>query len=132
MVTSTLISTAAVVTFVPINDAGKAIAFYRDLLGLTLVEDQSPFALIFDLDGIMLRATFVGEFKPQVFTILGWDVDDIAASVTELKEAGVTFLRIAGMNDDHPLAIWTAPGGAQIAWFHDPFGNGLSLTQFPG
>jgi predicted enzyme related to lactoylglutathione lyase len=34
------------------------------------------------------------------------------------------------MNDNDPHGIWTAPGGARIAWFKDPDGNVLSLTEF--
>jgi catechol 2,3-dioxygenase-like lactoylglutathione lyase family enzyme len=119
------------VAFVPINDKDKALAFYRDKLGLTFLEDQSPFALIFDLSGTTFRVTFAGDFKPQPFTILGWQVSDIAATVSELTAAGVAFNRYPGMNDSHPLAIWTAPGGTQVAWFNDPFGNVLSLQQNP-
>jgi catechol 2,3-dioxygenase-like lactoylglutathione lyase family enzyme len=126
------LSASALVAFVPITDGAKAIAFYRDKLGLTLVEDQSPFALVFEAHGTMIRATFAGEFKPHPFTVLGWHVEDIAASVRELDAAGVCFNRYPGMNDGHPLGIWTAPGGAQVAWFNDPFGNVLSLTQFAG
>ena len=119
------------VAFVPIADKDKALAFYRDQLGLTFVDDQSPFALVFDLSGTILRATFAGDFKPQPFTILGWQAEDIAATVTELTAAGVQFNRYPGMNDTHPLGIWTAPGGTQVAWFTDPFGNTLSLQQNP-
>ncbi|HEX4322770.1 MAG TPA: VOC family protein [Acidobacteriaceae bacterium] len=119
------------VTFVPIGDKDKALAFYRDQLGLTFVEDQSPFALVFDLSGTVLRATFAGDFKPQKFTILGWRVADIEAVAKELQSAGVSFNRYPGMNDQHPYAIWTAPGGTQVAWFTDPFGNVLSLQQDP-
>ena len=119
------------VAFVPITDKEQALAFYRDQLGLTFVADQSPFALIFDLNGTQLRATFTPDFKPQPFTILGWRVPHIEAVATQLQEAGVRFNRYPGMNDQHPLAIWTAPGGTQIAWFTDPFGNVLSLQQEP-
>lgn len=119
------------VAFVPIADKEKALAFYRDQLGLFLIADESPFALVFDLHGTILRATFAGEFKPQQFTILGWQVPDIAATAQGLVEAGVQFNRYPGMNDSHPLAIWTAPGGTQVAWFSDPFGNVLSLQQNP-
>jgi catechol 2,3-dioxygenase-like lactoylglutathione lyase family enzyme len=118
------------VAFVPINDKDQALAFYRDQLGLKFVDDQSPFALVFDLNGTTFRVTFAGDFKPQPFTILGWETADIAATVSELTAAGVVFNRYPGMNDRHPLAIWTAPGGTQVAWFNDPFGNTLSLTQF--
>ena len=126
------LSNSALVAFVPITDGAKAIAFYQGKLGLTLVEDQSPFALVFEADGVMIRATFAGEFKAQPFTVLGWQVEDIAATIRELDAAGVCFNRFPGMNDAHPLGIWTAPGGAQVAWFNDPFGNVLSLTQFAG
>ena len=119
------------VAFVPIADKEKALAFYRDQLGLTLVVDQSPFALVFDLNGTQFRATFAPEFKPQPFTILGWRVADIAETAGRLQEAGVSFNRYPGLNDQHPLAIWTAPGGTQVAWFTDPFGNVLSLQQEP-
>ena len=127
---SAVLTTAAVMTFVPINDKAKAIAFYEGKLGFTLVEDQSPFALVFDLNGIMLRATFAEEFTPQQFTILGWHVPDIASAVQELEAAEVVFARYPWMQTTGPLPIWTAPRGAQIAWFNDPFGNVLSLTQF--
>lgn len=123
------LSTISHVAFVPIEDKDKALAFYRDQLGLTLLSDQSPFALVFDLNGVMLRATFAGKFKPQPFTILGWQIADIAATVRALTDAGVAFNRYPGMNDTHPLGIWTAPGGTQVAWFADPFGNILSLQQ---
>ena len=127
-----VLATAQPGAFVPIGDKETALAFYRDTLGLAFVDDQSPFALVFRLGGeahgILLRATFAGEFKPQPFTVLGWHVDDIAAAVTALTEAGVAF-------NNYPWTggsiIWTAPGGAQIAWFNDPFGNVLSLAQFP-
>lgn len=131
MTNSPRLSAIPHVAFVPIADKDKALAFYRDQLGLTFVDDQSPFALVFDLSGTILRATFAGDFKPQPFTILGWQAKDIAATVTELTAAGVQFNRYPGMNDTHPLGIWTAPGGTQVAWFNDPFGNTLSLQQNP-
>ena len=118
---------AAHVAFVPINDGAKALAFYRDVLGLRLVEDQAPFALVFDLHGTMLRATFAGEFTPQKFTVLGWQVGDIDAAVEGLTAAGVVFNKYPWMQGEG--VVWTAPGGTRIAWFHDPFGNVLSLQS---
>ena len=125
------LSAALPVAFVPIADKDKALAFYRDQLGLNLRLDQSPFALIFDLHGTILRATFAKDFQPQPFTILGWHVADIESTVQSLKAAGVSFNVYPGMNDTHPLSIWTAPGGTMVAWFTDPFGNVLSLSQNP-
>lgn len=121
------LSNCAHVAFVPISDGPKALAFYRDALGLRLVEDQAPFALVFDLNGTMLRATFAGEFKAQPFTILGWQVSDIDAAVHTLEAAGVVFNKYPWMQGDG--VVWTSPSGARIAWFQDPFGNVLSLQS---
>jgi hypothetical protein len=77
----------------------------------------------------MLRIARVREFQPQPFTVLGWQVKDIAASIRELARRGVRFERYGFFEQDE-LGIWRAPGGAQIAWFKDPDGNTLSLTQF--
>jgi catechol 2,3-dioxygenase-like lactoylglutathione lyase family enzyme len=100
------------------------------VLGLRLVEEEKPFALVFDANGIMLRVTPGGEHKPASGTVLGWEVESIERTVEQLTSAGVEFLRYPGLNDSDPLGIWTSPSGARIAWFHDPDGNVLSLTQF--
>ena len=121
------LSNYASVAFIPISDGPKALAFYRDMLRLPLVEDQAPFALVFDLNGTTLRATFAGEFKAQPFTILGWQVSDIEAAVHGLEAAGVVFNKYPWMQSDG--VVWTAPGGTRIAWFQDPFGNVLSLQS---
>ncbi len=62
--------------------------------------------------------------------MLGWEVDSIETTVEQLTKAGVNFLRFPGMNDNNSLGIWDAPSGARIAWFNDPDGNVLSVTQF--
>jgi catechol 2,3-dioxygenase-like lactoylglutathione lyase family enzyme len=119
-----------IIAFVHITDWARARAFYEDVIGLRLVEEEKPFALVFDANGIMLRLTPGGEHKPAPGTVLGWDVESIEATVGRLQSAGVEFLRYPGMNDGDPLGIWTSPSGARVAWFHDPDGNVLSLTQF--
>jgi hypothetical protein len=63
------------------------------------------------------------------YTVLGWQVTDIAAAARELQGVGVKFERYAGMSQDE-LCIWTSPSGARIAWFKDPDGNVLSITEF--
>jgi hypothetical protein len=72
----------------------------------------------------------VRELHPQPFTVLGWDVVSIETIITQLTASGIEFLRFPGMNDTDPLGIWTAPSGARVAWFKDPEGNVLSVTQF--
>ena len=118
-----------IMSFVGVRDPEIAKQFYRDKLGLRLVEEQMPFALVFDAQGIMLRVTIVGKFTPHPYTVLGWETRNIAAEIARLVKSGVVFERFPGMPQDD-LGIWTAPGGAKIAWFKDPDGNILSLTQF--
>jgi catechol 2,3-dioxygenase-like lactoylglutathione lyase family enzyme len=119
-----------IMAFAPTLDANKARPFYEGVLGLHVLS-QDNFALALDANGIMLRVTNVPpSFKPQPFTILGWQVPDIAKSVSDLKQKGVRFEHF-GMPTQDAEGIWTAPGGAKVAWFKDPDGNILSLTQFP-
>jgi catechol 2,3-dioxygenase-like lactoylglutathione lyase family enzyme len=117
-----------VIAFVSTTDLARARAFYADVLGLAFVED-SPFACVFDAHGTMLRVTAVVDLTPAPFTVLGWRVGDIAAAVESLTSRGVVFSRYDGMGQDD-LGVWSTPGGDQVAWFTDPDGNTLSLTQF--
>jgi catechol 2,3-dioxygenase-like lactoylglutathione lyase family enzyme len=117
-----------IMAFVGVRDPEHARAFYRDTLGLHIVTEQLPFALVFDAHGIMLRVSIVQEVAPAPYTVLGWEVPDAAAAVQELTSAGVEFERFKGMNQDD-LGVWKSPGGARVAWFKDPDGNLLSLTQ---
>ncbi|MEI9969022.1 MAG: VOC family protein [Terracidiphilus sp.] len=130
MTQGSILGTSKLVAFVATTDSIRARAFYEGLLGLRLVEDEQPFALVFDANGIMLRVTAVHEHHPAPFTVLGWGVPSIEDTVERLTSAGVEFQRYPGINDGDPNAIWTAPGGARVAWFKDPDGNVLSVTQF--
>lgn len=124
-----LLDSAPIIAFTATVDAERAKAFYRDQLGLKLVE-ESGFALVFDAGGTMLRVQRVQEVLGGKYTALGWHVSDIAAKVAELEAAGVKFENY-GMPGQDEKGIWTPPGGnAKIAWFKDPDGNILSLTQF--
>jgi len=116
------------VSFVAISDASRSRAFYEGTLGLSLVSDD-PFALVFDANGTTIRLQKVPEFRPQPFTALGWTVDDIEAVVVALKQKSVTCERFPGMDQDE-LGVWVSPSGARVAWFKDPDGNVLSLTEF--
>jgi catechol 2,3-dioxygenase-like lactoylglutathione lyase family enzyme len=119
-----------VVAFVTIRDPEKAISFYRDQLGLRLVSDERPFAIVFDVHGTMLRLAISPEANPVPSTVLGWRVPNIEAAVRDLLAAGVVFERYGFMQQDE-LGIWSSPNGAKVAWFKDPDGNVLSLSQHP-
>lgn len=118
------------ISFVATRDPVASRAFYEGKLGLKLVSDE-PFALVFELNGHMLRIAKVNELIPAKHTVLGWRVGDIAEAVRNLSARGVMFDRFAGMAQDE-LGIWVSPSGAKVAWFKDPEGNNLSHTQFPG
>jgi catechol 2,3-dioxygenase-like lactoylglutathione lyase family enzyme len=122
-----------IVAFVPSKNPTKARAFYEGILGLKFVSED-PFAAVFDANGVMIRVANISSvkgFKPAPFTILGWLVDDIAKTVNALSKKSVKFERFAGMDQDR-LGIWRSPSGAKIAWFKDPEGNVLSVTQHQG
>jgi catechol 2,3-dioxygenase-like lactoylglutathione lyase family enzyme len=123
-----MLQTAKVIAFVGSADLGQARVFYERTLGLRMIE-RNEFACVFDLDGTMLRVTAVAEVMRAGYTVLGWQVSDIAAVVRGLTAKSVAFLRYAGMDQDES-GVWTTPGGDQVAWFADPGGNVLSLTQF--
>lgn len=116
------------ISFVATLDACAAKAFYADVLGLHLVAED-PFALVFDVNGRMLRISTVEVLNPASHTVLGWAVDNVESKVLDLKEKGVEFQHFAGMGQD-TNGIWTSPSGERIAWFKDPDGNNLSLTEF--
>jgi catechol 2,3-dioxygenase-like lactoylglutathione lyase family enzyme len=116
------------INFVATSNATKAQEFYEKVLGLTFVSGDQ-FALVFEADGIMLRIQKVDKVNPQGYTVLGWKVSDIKQEVVKLTKQGVQFARYEGMNQDKN-GIWTAPSKAKIAWFADPDGNILSLTEF--
>jgi catechol 2,3-dioxygenase-like lactoylglutathione lyase family enzyme len=115
------------VAFVSTAQPPAAMEFYREVLGLPLV-DESEFALVFDANGTMLRVAIAAAVNPAPYTVLGWAVKDIEGAVDALLEAGVTFKRFEGMAQDE-RGIWQSPSSAQVAWFTDPDGNVLSLTQ---
>jgi len=123
-----MLSTAAFIGFIPVRATTTARAFYEGTLGLTVVE-ETPYALVLEANGTMLRLTCVSDLTVQPFTIAGWSVPDITATVRSLAGRGVAFRRYDGMVQDD-LGIWTAPSGDLVAWFGDPDDNTLSLTEF--
>jgi catechol 2,3-dioxygenase-like lactoylglutathione lyase family enzyme len=123
-----MLNAQKLVAFVPTADATKARSFYQGILGMRVVSEDA-FALVLDANGTMLRVTNVQNFKPQQFTILGWGVGDIEKAVSDLNQRGIRFENY-GMPEQDERGIWKSPSGARIAWFKDPDGNVLSLTQF--
>jgi len=125
-----MLESAHAVAFVPATDLARARDFYEGTLGLE-VQDVSGFACVFRAGGATPRVTGVRELSPQPFTVFGWEVGAIAEAMAGLAARGVQFVRFEGMDQD-PAGVWTTPGGDQVAWFRDPDGNVLSLTQLHG
>jgi len=122
-----MLGTSNIVAFVPIKDAEKSQHFCEDVLGLEFVKDDG-FALVFRANGVMVRAAKMKEFSPAQFTVLGWEVSKIEEMVRQLSTRGVRFEVFSFFKQDE-LGIWTAPTGDKVAWFKDPDGNILSVSE---
>jgi len=110
------------------RDRARAMAFYRDTLGLQLAYEDD-FAAVFHTGGVTLRVSVVPNFTPHEHTILGFNVPNVHATVKALHEKGVTFNRYPRFTQDE-LGVLTVPGkGVSVAWFKDPDGNVLSITN---
>jgi predicted enzyme related to lactoylglutathione lyase len=123
-----MLNKSTVVAFVATSRPDGAKTFYQQTLGLRLINDD-PFAIVFDANGTMLRVQKVQNHTPPNYTVLGWDVTDIHATVKELSSRGVSCEQYEWLEQDE-WGVWTSPSGAKIAWFKDSDGNILSLTQF--
>lgn len=122
-----MIANAKLVGFIATHDYERAKDFYVAKLGAKFVSlDQ--FALVVEISGHHLRIVKIDDFTPVKWTVLGWEVDDVVATVKWLVGRGVTTERYPFVADKE-LGIWTAPGGAKVAWFKDPDGNVLSVSQ---
>jgi catechol 2,3-dioxygenase-like lactoylglutathione lyase family enzyme len=121
------LSGAKVMAFAATANPKRARVFYEDKLGLRLLS-ADEFALAFDANGTTLRVQIVEKVAAAGYTALGWTVADIAETVRTLTSAGISFERYAWMKHDD-LGVWSAPSGAKVAWFKDPDGNTLSLTE---
>lgn len=116
-------------SFIPTINPAKAKEFYGNILGLALLLEDN-YAIEFDANGTHLRITTVEKLSPHPFTVLGWDVGDIISAVEALHNRGVEFERYSFIDQDD-LGIWNSPSNAKVAWFKDPDGNLLSLTEYP-
>lgn len=117
-----------VTAFLPTVKPEKAKQFYQNILGLNLLSEDN-YALEFEGNGTMLRITVVPELNPHPFAVLGFKIENIVSQVQMLTNKGVTFERYSSLEQDD-LGVWTSPSKAKIAWFKDPDGNLISLTQY--
>jgi catechol 2,3-dioxygenase-like lactoylglutathione lyase family enzyme len=125
-----------VATRIPVQDLDRARKFYSEKLGLDPSEERPG--------GLLYRCAS-GEFalfesagaSPGTFTQMGWDVDDIDATVAELKKRGVVFedVDVPGLRTIDGIAEvsgnYPSKGGKgeRAAWFRDSEGNMLGMGE---
>ncbi len=119
------------IAFIGAADLDRARAFYEGVLGLTIVSHDA-LSVIAEAGGVSIRITQPQSVDPQRYTVLGFDVQNIEAKVRGLLGRGVVFEHYGFFADaQDALGIWAAPGGMRVAWFKDPDGNLLSLSELP-
>lgn len=122
------LANATPLTFLSVTDRERALTFYQETLGLSLSSSDEHGAYL-TMNGALLRITPMSDYKASPHPVLGWSVDDIRTTVQALASAGVEFSTYDGFAQDE-LGIWTSPNGAtKLAWFFDPDGNVLTITQ---
>ena len=124
-----MLSNHPIMAFLATRDGAVAREFFEGKLGLRCLGDNEH-ALEFDVSGTSLRIQKVKELTPHPFTSLGWVVPDITVAVRALVAKGVVFERYGFLEQDDD-GVWATGRGAEVAWFKDPDGNTLSLTQLP-
>jgi catechol 2,3-dioxygenase-like lactoylglutathione lyase family enzyme len=122
-----MLASGKIMGFVPTKDANKAREFYEKTLGFEFVSDDQ-FALVMRAGQNRVRIFKGTQFTPPHYTVLGWEVQDIMAVVKWLSQRGVEFEKYPFVQD-RELGIWTTPNGDKVAWFKDPDGNVLSVSQ---
>src|ERR1017187_5196735 len=113
--------------FIPTLKPDKSKSFYKDILGLQLLSEDN-YGFEFNANGTRLRVIIEEELKPQSFTVLGWNVSDMASTIKSLNKKGIVCEKYDFLDQDN-LGIWISPGDSKVAWFKDPDGNVLSLTE---
>lgn len=122
-----MLSAGKLIGFVPTKDSARSREFYEGKLGFKFVSDDQ-FALVMQAGKSMIRIAKAGKFTPAQYTVMGWEVTDIEAVVKWLTGRGVSFEKYPFV-EDQKRGIWTTPNGDKVAWFKDPDGNVLSVSQ---
>lgn len=123
------LASAKPVVIIATRDRARSLPFYCDTLGLPLLAED-PYAAVLGLGGAVIRLSTIGDWTPHPHTVFGFEVADIAETIGNLRDKGVTFIVYPGFGQSED-GVWTAPDGhAKVAWFNDPDGNNLSLTEF--
>ncbi len=122
-----MLASSKIVGFVPTKDSKQARAFYEGKLGFEFISDDQ-FALVVKAGATMIRVAKAANFTPAPYTVMGWEVQDVVKIVDWLTARGVVFEKYPFVQDKE-RGIWSTPDGSKVAWFKDPDGNVLSVSQ---
>lgn len=126
---SIMLQEPKITALLPTTNPEQSKEFFKNTLGLKLVSED-PYGIEFEGLGSNLRISVVPKFTPHQFAVLGFKIEEINFQVKALTDNGVKFEKYKALNQNE-LGVWISPGKAKIAWFKDPDGNLLSLTQYP-
>jgi len=122
-----MLENGSLIAFLATTRPAECRSFFEEKLGL-IYQGETPHSLIFDANGTMLRIDKVERHVPASNPAVGWEVSNIVNTARGLTEKGVPMLTVPGRTQDSD-GIWARPDGTLMAWFKDPDGNILSLSE---
>jgi catechol 2,3-dioxygenase-like lactoylglutathione lyase family enzyme len=130
-----MLKEARIAARIPAQDLERARTFYAEKLGLEPIEERPGGLLYRGASGEFALFQSAGA-SPGTFTQLAFEVDDIEATVAELRERGVVFeeVDVAGLRTVEAIAEvagnYPSKGsGERAAWFRDSEGNMLGVSE---
>ena len=115
------------VAFMATSKPEAARAFFEGVLGLTFIGEHEHLVM-FQSGAAQLMLQKASVVTPPHGAALGCHVKDLRGTMNALLDRGVTFERFEGMDQD-AFGVWSPAPGTGVAWFKDPDGNLLSLSQ---
>src|SRR3954469_13386062 len=123
-----MLSNASVTTMLPVRDMGRARAFYEGCLGLKAGNFKPDGKFEYAVGGSTLALFPKPEGTKADHTAISFRVENIAASIAELKRAGVVFedYDFPGLKTVNHVCVL---GAEKAAWFKDTEGNYLCIHE---
>ena len=123
-----MLANASVTTMLPVIDMVRARAFYEQCLGLTPSGFKPDGKFLYQVGGSTLALFPKPAGTKAEHTAISFRVSDIAASVVELKKAGVVF-ESYDLPDFKTVDHVCVLGAEKAAWFKDTEGNFLCIHE---
>jgi len=129
-----MLNNGSITANLPAADLSRARAFYADKLGLTPAQEFGGMMLVYRTAGGSAFSIYQTDFAGRAsHTLAQWHVDDVDATVGDLKTKGVAFEHY----DDMPGVEWNNDVASmgdmgKAAWFKDSENNILCIDDgFP-